>query len=159
MSEVEKLAERIYTGWVFEHGFPNGLPTWAELPDKPQKQIAASLDCKQTWLGMAEVVLTDHALIPTEEVERYRWRDIESAPKDGTKILVSGGQWISDSNGWPVDDPRPCDEPEIVAYNSLGLKPFCWRGPNDEAHDEYYWHSPTHWMPLPTQPTQIEEEG
>lgn len=63
------------------------------------------------------------------------WRDIASAPKDGTPILM----WVS-------------GERRRVVFG-------WWSGRHDP---EYPWHTygeayrvdiPTHWMPLPTPPS------
>ncbi|MEL6758190.1 MAG: hypothetical protein AAFP81_17295 [Pseudomonadota bacterium] len=58
-----KIAQWLYTGWVVEHGFPNGLPTFDELPDESETNHAADLLCKQTWLGIAEFI---QEAIPTD---------------------------------------------------------------------------------------------
>lgn len=61
------------------------------------------------------------------------WRPIETAPKDGTAVLVSEGrfchcvEWNEEFDWWAVDD------------NKLG--PFRLRGA-----------APTHWMPPPPPP-------
>lgn len=61
------------------------------------------------------------------------WQPIETAPKDGTAILVYAGQfcycveWVEEFDWWAVED------------NKLG--PFRLRG-----------QAPTHWMPLPPPP-------
>ena len=67
------------------------------------------------------------------------WRDIETAPKDGTVVLLAGcrkpvaAAWLEDEiDYWHVDD------------NKLG--PFALRGP-----------APTHWMPLPKPPAARSE--
>lgn len=63
------------------------------------------------------------------------WQPIETAPKDGTAILVSEGrfihcvEWNDEYEWWAVDD------------NKLG--PFRLRGT-----------APTHWMPLPPPPIE-----
>lgn len=63
------------------------------------------------------------------------WLPIETAPKDGTAILVSEGrfcwcvEWNEEFDWWAVDD------------NKLG--PFRLRGA-----------APTHWQPLPTPPKE-----
>jgi hypothetical protein len=62
------------------------------------------------------------------------WRDIETAPKDGTVILMADGLtmfcgiWLKSARGW-VDGCRD-DDGELVAWNA------------------------THWMPLPAPPKQ-----
>ena len=63
------------------------------------------------------------------------WQPIETAPKDGTAILVSESrfihcvEWNDEYEWWAVDD------------NKLG--PFRLRGT-----------APTHWMPLPPPPVE-----
>jgi hypothetical protein len=67
------------------------------------------------------------------------WQPIESAPKDGTRMLLTFG----------LDDYRPCVgafRPEIIhddGYNETG-----WV----ETYDEAPLAEPTHWMPLPDPP-------
>lgn len=64
-----------------------------------------------------------------------QWQPISTAPKDGQAILVSDGifchcvEWNDEFDWWAVDD------------NKLG--PFRLRGA-----------APTHWMPLPPEPTK-----
>ena len=71
-----------------------------------------------------------------KDAERIEWQPIETAPKDGTDILVMTGEtmhvvrWINihgDFDYWAVDD------------NKHG--PFTLRG-----------KAPTHWMSLPEPP-------
>ena len=71
-----------------------------------------------------------------KDADRIEWQPIETAPKDGTDILVMTGEtmhvvrWINihgDFDYWAVDD------------NKHG--PFTLRG-----------KAPTHWMPLPEPP-------
>jgi hypothetical protein len=72
------------------------------------------------------------------------WRDIESAPKDGTAVLMTGiipvtnQKWVN--QGW-------WDEDENGFYD--------W----GECESDYHGNgkqSPTHWMPLPTPPSEGE---
>ena len=83
--------------------------------------------------------------------EMSEWQPIETAPKDGTRILVSFGTmgvwlvswdtpewWGSHDDGsgiWCTDD------------NKHG--PYALRGYNDDGP-----RAPTHWMPLPAPPTK-----
>lgn len=60
-----------------------------------------------------------------------RWQPIESAPKDGTRVLVwDGEEWLA---RWQ-------------AYNG-----GYWDA------DEYISENPTHWMPLPAPPLENKE--
>lgn len=82
------------------------------------------------------------------------WRPIETAPKDGTSILLWGGQ---DDNADYVSD-------EIAAKMSSPARAWwdgdCWLMTLAEAGCvgvEYI--NPTHWMPLPAQPCLATQEG
>jgi hypothetical protein len=64
------------------------------------------------------------------------WQPIETAPKDGTRLLV----WAN--NLWR--------EPAIAYWSRSGpLNPPCWVG--GHCHVGHI-DQPTHWMPLPTPP-------
>ena len=72
--------------------------------------------------------------VDTVIARNCEWRDIETAPKDGTVVLLAGcrkpvaAAWLEDEiDYWHVDD------------NKRG--PFALRGPG-----------PTHWMPFPAPP-------
>ena len=65
------------------------------------------------------------------------WLPIETAPKDGTKILGTSGKWTAVCE-WTIDPlyaPKGC---------------FVWY--NDGTGMGYGMY-PTHWMPLPPYPT------
>lgn len=68
------------------------------------------------------------------------WQPIETAPKDGARILMTDGEDISigswDKLGW---------DNEQLQYGGDGgsAYPTFWIDP-----------SPSHWMPLPEQPTE-----
>jgi hypothetical protein len=63
------------------------------------------------------------------------WQPIETAPKDGTKVLF----WSSGTGDWPICgrwvDPDGAD--------------FSWWGMDKSALG-----NPTHWMPLPAPPSE-----
>jgi Protein of unknown function (DUF551) len=73
------------------------------------------------------------------------WQPIETAPRDGTEILmtngvdVSSGQWFSEYGGTFDRDGAPnCDERDAGWMDwSGGMQP-----------------DPTHWMSLPTPPIE-----
>jgi hypothetical protein len=83
------------------------------------------------------------------EVLQMNWEPIETAPKDGTKILlvqdetVGVGRWEDTS----------CEVRELVedtgkrqVYEWVLKVSGYWEAENDGLY------SPTHWMPLPTPP-------
>jgi len=75
------------------------------------------------------------------------WLPIESAPKDGTRILACGGD---------------CDELQLVAWlNDSSIswkKAMAWCSPDSwqDEHGGYSTYSPTHWQPLPAPPIPTE---
>jgi hypothetical protein len=87
------------------------------------------------------------AVMQGSEAERAspRWRPIETAPKDGTEILICGGTFVDD-NDWTAT-PWPYGRCSIVRWYDDS-----WEGEPNHSHDEFRRHEPTHWMPLPPPP-------
>jgi hypothetical protein len=67
------------------------------------------------------------------------WNLIESAPKDGTLLLICSGDYLKQSNGYPTTASWRAYHP-----NAKGKE--CWRDTNG------YKIHPTHWMDLPVVP-------
>jgi hypothetical protein len=65
------------------------------------------------------------------------WRPIETAPKDGTLVLLWGRYW-SDSQGWFKQPLVGQFSPPNDWWEAWGRVPFGCR--------------PTHWQPLPELP-------
>lgn len=74
------------------------------------------------------------------------WKPIKTAPKDGTEILITGGEpdYSWDNSEW---------EPSMVVA--------VWDKNRKQWHFAYYdagvygmWFNPTHWMPLPKLPKE-----
>jgi hypothetical protein len=130
--------------------------TWAKsrakwAGDKLRAPISQELFAERVLKQMLEqdAALTHPALaskpgeVPTPQPQAHAdaspWLPIETAPKDGTAILVSEGrfchcvEWIDEFEWWAVDD------------NKLG--PFRLRGA-----------APTHWMPLPPAPDAARQQ-
>jgi hypothetical protein len=82
------------------------------------------------WLEQSAALLDRRA--PDE-----RWRQIDTAPKDGTWFLAvqknMGGHWMV---------------PDAVHWTYHGY----WTHQNSDNPDRMY-HQPTHWMPLPSPPS------
>ena len=82
-------------------------------------------------------------IVNVEHVEQriVEWQPIETAPKDGTKILVNGK--FNSVIAWFGADPNNGNEEEE------------WlSGDGDDFSCGYYYTpvDPTHWMPLPNPP-------
>ena len=78
-----------------------------------------------------------------------KWQPIETAPKDGTRILVTGGTFRREDE----DEKRPAWT-AIVWWDSD--QRVWWGG--YLAQDVGVWYEPTHWMPLPEPPLAKPDE-
>lgn len=87
------------------------------------------------WHRICDLVLDPNkteALRPGSTGEDEGWRDISTAPKDGSEALVTGFIWNDESKGrWQ----------QVAAWNG-----DAW------ATEQAPLHPPTHWMPLPSPP-------
>lgn len=90
------------------------------------------------------------------------WQPIETAPKDGSSILlagkadVDGSQFSSVSQGWWVDrEEGQVDQPSHDA-GFVDCNYSLWHpGRSFGAESSQYPSSqPTHWMPLPKPPSE-----
>lgn len=68
------------------------------------------------------------------ELAKHQWRTMESAPKDGTPLLIAGRGWVAEGY-----------------YESDGDRG--WYSANTDWTDAYDGSLyPTHWQPLPSPP-------
>jgi len=93
-------------------------------------------------LALAEAVEKDYAA---------GWQPIESAPRDGTSILMWGIDYTEAEIGKCVD--IPITEGDVDST----YKAFVW---NDGATswDSFCDMTPTHWQPLPEPPSETEKQ-
>lgn len=97
------------------------------------------------------------------------WRPIESAPRDGTWILLSGGATDEGSGIYEVRAaiesptlggvyPAPKSKAEQRAVSAFWLTDDCGDGYWATGFWDGYWRTsysaPTHWMPLPDAPAE-----
>lgn len=82
------------------------------------------------------------------------WRPIETAPKDGTEVLVATVDWVATASWDAEHEPVSRDEDG----NELDYDQWTWEGAwlgdglnSDESPIVY---DPTHWMPLPAPPSE-----
>lgn len=106
---------------------------------KPLEQIRGSLVRK-----------ADADLVTCTPLESRGWRDIASAPKDGTRVLiVENGEvyaawWHAE---FELVRNEETDEGEYVgAWTDNAVKSF--------GYEEVQSYDPTHWMPLPAPPAE-----
>lgn len=84
------------------------------------------------------------------------WQPIETAPRDGTQILVwrMGHLWIASWRSyWTLEDMRwvvrqPDSSRPAEAGSVISI------GPPTELETAVGISGPTHWMPLPDPPTE-----
>lgn len=73
-----------------------------------------------------------------------QWLPIESAPQDGSTVLIYGGTFdVYDHEN------LECNAVCMAFYDKRHKH---WHGDEANAHDVFRIHRPTHWMPLPTPP-------
>lgn len=85
------------------------------------------------------------AVLLQQAEQAQKWEPIETAPKDGTPILLHRNGHGVDVGYW-----RPTDD-------SLRKKPVpCWRYRRSHSISYDRAHQPTHWQPLPPPPTQAQ---
>lgn len=117
--------------------------------------------------GAAGVVLpSDHIYAETALTAALAamWRPIESAPKEDPdrpgcmyRVMIAGGTF---ENSMSLHGEMEFKGQAIACWDGMGGDDGRggWRGENSGGHDEYYWHKPTHWMPLP-EPPATEDQG
>ena len=90
-----------------------------------------------------EQFMIDQARKP---VAKSVWFPIETAPKDGTRILAFG-YWTGEVNG-PDEQPTEC----IIYWRNgrTDYPGYEWYVDNTDGYAA--WMKPTHWMPLPEPP-------
>lgn len=112
---AEALRQRLQAGKT--------LRPWPQIPNSSKKK----------WREYATVVLAAAALpLPEQTKEEEGWRTMESAPKDGTWVLL----W------WPHWHHAP-----ITGYFARGIG--LWVADRALGVDGV---NPTRWMPLPVPP-------
>jgi hypothetical protein len=73
-------------------------------------------------------------------VTMSNWQPIETAPKDGTDILIWNGSWMVTVRWAPPYQYGYWDLVECGTH----------------ASDGFLTYDPTHWMPLPSKPQKEE---
>jgi hypothetical protein len=71
------------------------------------------------------------------------WQPIETAPKDGTRIIVTNGDEMEICSWGQIN---PVDSPDYIGWIY---------GDSDDYSVRAYMESPTHWMNAPKLPNQL----
>ncbi len=81
-------------------------------------------------------------------IKAMQWQPIETAPKDGTPILLGGGMW--------GDDWRDPTERVMVGWweRTKRIGEFWNCCAAESGHCNFPYEMPTHWMPLPPPPSE-----
>ena len=108
----------------------NGCVRYDENPESAVARAAYD-----AGLGVARAALSK---AQGGEGSMSEWRDISTAPRDGTKFI--GGQWI-------IEDGEPLFEQEVI-----------WWSPSWGFAGGGYVQKPTLWMPLPSPPARTQGE-
>jgi hypothetical protein len=98
------------------------------------------LDEIEGWAKAGILLSRKYSLRLIAAARAYQWMPIETAPKDGTDILVAYGSSV----GWM----------NIVKWHE---KKSGWRWVCSYTHKRL-WNNPTHWLPLPQPPQQREDD-
>lgn len=77
------------------------------------------------------------------------WQPIDTAPKDGTQILLCGGVFDWDGS-YCTPESRP--KLEVVVLASWKSLRDAFTAPANTGHDDEWYYYPTHWLPLPEPP-------
>jgi hypothetical protein len=80
------------------------------------------------------------------------WEPIETAPRDGTEIIVTDGRDVFTAR---YRISNCANDAPFFAVSADGE--FFNRGTDWQFEPDYRW--PTHWMPLPAPPTDKQPEG
>jgi hypothetical protein len=99
---------------------------------------AASEQVKRRWLDRAKAAL--EAADAVRKDAEPKWREISTAPKDGTRILITGGTYWRD-----YSPPRHDEKP-------MGIVTTGFLSDGVYIISDILVAQPTHWMPLPQPP-------
>ncbi len=115
---------------------------------KDIKRIAQEYSKKDSMIDSGNLfwALTEAIKIIEELEQKKEWRPIETAPKDGTLVLVINGE----KGGYLTE---PCQIGTaffgLASYEDEAWS-FEWK--SNACCDEVSSYIPTHWMPLPKPP-------
>lgn len=150
--ELQLIKSRLYA-----QGRTQAVPDgWKMVPIEPTDDMiwAGHSALSDGSLGQAEIddgKIAYKAMLsaaPFPPVTGGAWQPIDSAPKDGTRVLLhmtGGKQCVARTEHHPFGGPM------WVVYGEMG-KPDCWCLATEDEET-----TPTYWQPLPAPPSSAEE--
>lgn len=150
-ADVEKVAKAICRSGKFESGQGTCSLLCMEFPGDPRGSIHGCPHAAKIHGKLAESILSS---LPSEREQIVAWRDIATAPKDGSPLRLYDPELDEDSSfeGHWTDCTGETGEPGWVAA--------VWTNMYDDWLQMLV--KPTHWMPHPSPPhlpTTEQEEG
>lgn len=157
MNESTRIAHAIasFGAKALDEQYAQAMETRQGGNEVPSQDGSAVLEPRTAVNTTIEPLYTAAAILEAVQAAVGQgWQGIDSAPKDGTNVLITGGTFEDDN----------C---MAGSFPFVGMSIAHWTGqdfPNDSpwegipchSHDDYRRHRPTHWMPLPEAPTPPE---
>lgn len=162
MNLVREIIKEVAPTGAFQ---PSPSSVGAAITDQKITDLADDNDCGRTAKGyrlfsdrnlmaFSRALLSEAAAL-AEQVQGRQWLPIESAPKDGTNIVLTNGKDVA-QGWWEHQEPYICEQRDTEG-NYI----------DQQEHDGFDgWldvdggmgPDPTHWMPLPAAPS-IAQDG
>lgn len=80
------------------------------------------------------------------------WRPIETLPPERGTYLITGGTYEADGS---LHGEQPMTWAGMASYTSGNE---LWQGDACHAHDDWIWHKPKYWQPMPDLPEAMLNE-
>lgn len=119
------------------------------IRDSDVYTVEAMNEMARANIARAEKIREMEAML-SQLKETSCWRPIESAPRDGTPVLLCGGR--DDCAGYigAEENHRLIQAPARAVWDGV-----CWvMGFGENGWAILAYENPTHWMPLPEPPTK-----
>jgi len=79
------------------------------------------------------------------------WKPIETAPKDGTWVILAGGTPDASHDG-RIDEQEGFQPMTVARFNDI--RDSYWEYASYDGGFYGEWENPTHWRPLPSLPVK-----
>ncbi len=134
------------------------FPTEDDVPIEIRRELLkAATDKAISYYWLCAVYRAGLALAPPPAERAPEWRSIESAPKDGTWILLSGG---AIRYGWDGGAPPHCVAGQWTHHlNGRELDEGRWQFAWYDGGYYGEYENPALWQPLPVPPSSTPRQG